>query len=668
MADTKKFTEAFEALAAKFPKRYRVRTTVHLQGLLKALAEGDSYIATEVESVRDNLLVVTASGKNLDRLATNYGVERGRATGVQDDDFRKLIPLLGLTQKQILNTLQKIVDVIYGPYASHANTTCSVPSPYKITNSPALIVRVDGVDIKIDFRSADAVDPTKATAQELATVISNRSQGSIIGSVVTNVRTGEEYLNIRTNTIGPQGFIQVIGGDAQAVLRFPEVRSTRQDIGTWDITRYLGTDELVFTCSSGISPAMRTGEVKRGDYVAIRQDSGFAEENVGAFEVTFVDENSFRVRNGSGIPESSITQAHPDDFVFYKPTLANILLSNRPATVISTGANELTVILPVTSPIVKRTLAGGHHFHGGLSVANEVTSNTITVGSTNGFPASGSVHLVTSRRMNEGTVSSVTSNNVELISSEGWATSGAFYVPTQQKFYYYQGLSNNTLHNVTPTPTSELAGVPVKYSERFKYDSITDSTLNGVFPNPSSIKGYEITSNLFLEGEFVGSFLYDESAPFTAAANSTQVTEAIPQSSSKTVIQVGDVSSWPDQGSFVLQFASKEQEGPIRYYKKVGDKALIIDPGHVFERDHLTGTTIRLIRQIGSRSPSKGGEDFAVYLTGTSGARTLLSQYIASVIAAGITVKFKILVPDYKWPVLPLLQAENPVDTALAQI
>jgi hypothetical protein len=668
MADTKKFTEAFEALASKFPKRYKVKATLHLQGLLKALAEGDSFISTEIESVRDNLLVVTASGKNLDRLASNYGVERGRATGVQDDDFKRIIPLLGLTQKQIITTLQKIVDVIYGPYASHANSTCSVPAPFKISNSPFLLVRCDGEDFRIEFRPTDAVNPLQATAQELATVVSERTQGRVVGSVVTNVRTGEEYLNIRTATVGPQGFIQVMGGDAQAVLRFPEVRPTRQDFATWNVSRYQGSDEMIFTATSGVSPGMRTAGVKRGDFVAIRQDSGFASENVGSFEVTYVDEDSFRLSNGSGLPEAAITQSHQDDFVFYKPSMANILLSSRPATVLSTGARELTVLLPVTSPIVKRTLKGGHHFHGGLSVAVSNTANTLTVGSANGFPASGSVHIVSSRKVNEGTISSVTGTDVSLISAEGWAQSGSFYAPTEQTFYYYSSITGNTLNGVSPTPPTRLAGTPVKYSERFSYQSIAGNILNNVYPDPTPALGLEVSADLQLEGDFKGSFLYDSSSPFMAAESASTIQESIQQGSSKTVVQVGDVSTWPDSGTFVLEFSTKEQEGPIRYFGKVGTQALIIDPGHVFERDHLKGVTIRLIRQVGAYAPRKSGEDYAVYMTGTSGARTLLAQYIASVIAAGITVKFKILIPDYKWSVLPLLHSEKPLDSELAAI
>jgi hypothetical protein len=667
MPTQKQLDQAFENLVSKFPKRYRVKSTKYLQGLLKALAEGDAFIESQVEAVRDNLLVVTAKGKYLERLGSLYGVTKGTAVGVQDDDFRKLIPVLGMSPKQISHTIQQIVDVIYGPYASHANTTCSAPEPYNIKSGSKLSFLVDGDQIDIYFKETDAINLASATAQELATAISDRSNGRITGSVVSNVRTGENFVNARSNAIGTQGFIQVLGGDAQTALRFPEIRPTIYDIATWDITRFSGTDEMVFTVAGGQSPNLRSAGVRKGDFVTIRLDSGFAEGNTGTFPITFVEENSFRIKNGNGVVESGVTQIHIDDFIFYRPDVANILLAARPATVLQTAPKELTVLLPVTSPIVKRTLKGGHHFHGGLSVVTGVTANTMDVGATSGFPASGSVHVVSSRINSEDVVSSVGLGVVNMISAEGWPSFGSFYAPTTDTFYYYSGKSGDSLTGVSPQPPLDLSGATVKYSERYRYTGVTGNTLTGVYPHPAPTLGLEVSADIALEGEFKGSFLYDNASAFMAAKFGTTVKERIQQGSTKTVVQVGDVNEWPEQGYFILEFGSKEQEGPIRYFGKVGSTALLIDSGHVFERDHLKGTSIRLIRQIGNYTPRKNGDDYAVYLTSTSQARTLLAEYLSSVVAAGVVLKFQIQVPDYKWTVLPLLHAVEPLDSELAE-
>ena len=657
---------AFDQLAAKFPARYRVKGTTYMKALVEALAEGDGFIQSQVEAVRDNLLVITASGKYLDRLASQYGIVRDQGTGVQDDDFKKLVPVLGNSKKQVIHALQAVIDVIYGPYASHANTTCSAPAPFKIAGSSNLNVRVDGETIAIYFKPADFVNPSAATAQEVASAISDRTNGKIVGSVVSNTRTGEDFVNIRTNTIGSQGFIQVIGGDAQSAMRFPEVRLTRQAIAAWDVTRYLGTDEMVFTATSGVSPGCRTAGVRIKDIVNIRIDSGFDTHNTGSFTVTYVDEDSFRIKNGQGLPQASVIQAHGDDFCFYRPDLGNVLLSSRPATVLQTSPRELTVILPVTSPIVKRTLQGGHHYHGGVANAVSGTANTLTLGSSNGFSASGSALVISDRSGNEGVCSSVGASTLNLVSAEGWPSSGAAYSPVDQTFYYYSGKTGDVLTGVSPTPQSYLAGSPLKYSARYSYSSILGNVLQGVYPNPAPAIGLDVTSTVALNPAFQGSFLYDNSSAFVCAVNSTNLRETVEQGSSRTVVGAGDISQWPDSGYFVMEFSTKEQEGPIKYLGKVGTQALIIDPGHVFQRDHLKGTLIRLVRHVGNYIPRTTGDDFPVYMTGTSQARTLVANFLADIVAAGVTLKFQIQVPDQKWPVLPLLYSNGPLDTALA--
>lgn len=661
-----KVDKAFKELSDKFPARYKVKATTYLRALLYAIAEGDGYIDGQVDAVSDNSLVVTASGKYLDRLGSLYGASRGRATGVQDDDFRKIIPVIGSNPKQIITTLQKVIDYIYGPYASHANTSCSAPAPYDISNGSRLKVRCDDQEIDIYFKSSDAVNISQATAQEVATAISERSQGRIIGSVVTNVRTGEQFVNIRTSTIGSQGFIQVLGGDAQSALRFPEIRPTRREIATWNVKRYLGTDEMEYEFVSGISPAMRTAGVRIGDYLTIGQESGFNERNYGTFKVSFVTEDSFRVVNPNGVAENSITQQDVEDFTFYRPDLGNILLSARPATIIHTAQRELTVILPVTSPIVKRTLRGSHHFHCGISNVVAATETTATLASPSGFQGSTSAILVGSRLMAEGAVSSVLGSHVTMINAEEWPSSGAFFCPTERQYYFYKSKIGNQLRNITPTPPASMAGTVIKFVKKYSYTTDGTNVLTNVTPDPRDAIGFELVSTSALVEGFPGSFLYDLNAPFSTSVDETFIDEKIQQGSSRTVVGVDNVENWDKEGHFIINFGTKEQEGPIRYLNKVGQEALIIDPSHVFERDHLRGISIRRVRNLGPAIPRINGQDYPVFITGTSQARTLLAGYLRDLVAAGVVLKFKILIPEQKWPVLPLLYSSNPLEDDLA--
>lgn len=665
--EQKRANDAYERLVSKFPKRYQVKGTKYLKALLKALSKGDGFIDYEVEAVRDNLLVMSAVGKYLDRLAGQYGVVRGQGTGVQDSDFRKLVPLVGMSPKQITNVLNKVIDVVYGPFASHANVTCSLPQPYNLQNGWTLVVVVDGTETVVKFQSTDFASISTATAEEVANVITQKTDGRVVGQVITNVRTGDKFVNIRTATVGSQGFIQVLGGEAQSKMRFPVIRPTIMGIATWNIVRVGGTDEIEFQFGSGISPAMKNAGVQSGDYVTIRPDSGFNVANTGSFEVTYADNNVFRVKNPTGVPQSAVSNLNVDDLTFFQARTANILLSSRPATVIETAPSELTVILPVTSPLVKRTLKGSHHFHGGITNAISVGATTIDLGSSVGFPITGgAVQPTSSRNTSKGIVSARTATSITLISAEGWPTKGAVWSQVTGDFYYYSGLTGNTLTGVSPSPPTSIVSGECKYSERYVYTGVSGNTLTGVYPNPVNLLGREVTQgSAELVPGYEGSFLYDLSAPFIAASEDTTISEQIDQGSARTVVQVGNVTNFPDRGYVVFRFGEDGEEGPVRYQAKVGTGALVLNPGHVFKNTHRSGAGIRLVRQIGAYIPRTTGEDLPVYLTSTSPARDLIATYLRNIAASGVTVKFEIRVPDQKWEVLPNLYTSLPLDTSL---
>lgn len=672
--EQERIDEAFEELSSKWPARYAIKGTVFLKALMESLATGDGYIKAQVEAVRDNLVSVTASGKHLDRRAGLYGVVRGQGTGVFDEDFRKIIPVLGMSPKQITHTLQKLIDIVYGPLASHANTTCSSPEPYALEDGFNLIVRRDDSQEEIVFTPTDAITLSAATADEVATAISKKTSGRLIGSVVANVRTGEKFVNIRTRTIGSQGFIQVLGGDAQSKFQFPEVRPVSTTLATYDVTRFGGSSEMVYTVTAGVPPDLKAAGVKRGDFVTIREDSGFDSKNVGTFIVTSVGATSFRVDSSEGLPESGVVQSNLDDFTFYKPDLGNVLLSARPATIMEINPGEIVVILPVTSPLVKRSLRGGHHFHQGLSEVISTTSSTIELGSSVGFLSTGGrVHPTLSRKSSKGIVSTISATTVTLIDSQNWPTKGSFWSPNTNIFYFYEGIVGDTLQAVTPTPDPELPGANVKYIEYFKYTAISGNTLTGVFPDPTGIESQEVVaaganiSDLTQEN-FKGGFLYDPDARFTNSENVTTIIEVIDEGDVKTLLQVGDVSNFDDEGQFVLEFGTSNEEGPIRYLSKVGTGALIIDPSHVFEKEHIDGISIRMIRQLGPYTPRVNGQDLAVYITSTSPARDLLATYLRLVAASGVLFRFEIRIPPQKWEVLPNLFTTNPLDLELVTI
>jgi hypothetical protein len=366
-----------------------------------------------------------------------------------------------------------------------------------------------------------------------------------------------------------------------------------------------------------------------------------------------------------GVAQSSVTNNYVSDFTFFRPDLGNVLLSSRPAALVETQPRQLIVIIPVTSPIVKRTLKGGEHFHNGVSQVTATTSNSVTVASTTAFDTAGAIRPMTSRLFTKAVVSTFSSNTVTLINAENWPTQGSFWSPALRQFYYYEGISGNMLQNVTPTPTG-LAGATITYTERYSYSSITGSTLNGVFPDPTNLLGYEVAcAGAQIVPNYQGSFMFDPGATFICGEELSLLEQPIQEGQVTTLLQVSDVSTFNPSGYFVLEFGTDRQEGPIKYLATVGSTGLIVDPSHVYQLDHPEGVGLRMVNQIGPYTPRTNGSDYAVYTTSTSPARDLLAQYLRIIAAAGVQLSFQIRIPSQMWAVLPNLYTTDPLATDL---
>lgn len=654
------YDKALENLVKKFPKHFEVKSKKNLYGLLKALATGDAYIETIVEAVSDSLYSVTAKGRHLASIGAKYGVVQDLNTGIGDEDFRRIIPAAGTSAKQVLSTLQELLDAAYGPYLTTANLRAETAEPYRITTGADLRLKVDANTlIVVEFATTDATSLSAATAQELATAITTKTDGRVIGSVVKDQLTNKKYLNIRTKASGPQGFLQVVGGDTQSSLRFGVMRETTQGIGTWAVTQYGTADEMLWTLSSGTDPNILGAGVAVGDLVTIRAESGFHSRNCGTFAITAVGNGYFRLRNPQGKAET-VTQSNSDDLTFYRADAANVLTAARKAAIVQPAPNLIKVLLPVTSPIVRRNTRTAAYRTGACAQVSGVSSNTITLPSADAFKSSGAVRPLYTRSYAKSAIESVTSTTITLASASGFPTAGAIFSPVNNSYYYFNGISGQTLQNVTPTPDSAIVGSYAQYCERYKYTSKSSTQLLGVFPNPTNLLGQDIvqSAGVLPDGQH-SSYLYDASAKFTATRDLAKLETTIRRGEYPTAVSVDDVSSWPESGFVVFEPGTDSQEGPIKYLAKINNQTLLLSPTEPLQISHLPLTRIRRVT-LGGYRPKGDGSDHPVYLTSGGPTRELIEKFIESLTKSGAVVQFIIATPDYKWPLPTEIFASSP--------
>lgn len=96
------------------PSILRPDSNPNVRGLLSAWASGDDDIVVQIGATKDQIFIKNADGSFLDLLGSNVGVFRDPNFSLTDSTFRNLIPILSYKPKQVVNTIQLVLDVFFG--------------------------------------------------------------------------------------------------------------------------------------------------------------------------------------------------------------------------------------------------------------------------------------------------------------------------------------------------------------------------------------------------------------------------------------------------------------------------------------------------------------------------------------------------------------------------
>lgn len=202
-------SDALDRYLKTIPKVFRPAANRVLYALLKTIAQQDDVVAQQIQNAKDQLFVRTATGQNLDKLANSLGVSRPSGLGLIDSEFQELIPNLSLKPKQIKKAFYDTADVFWGPLFSRANITTSNIAPFNVSPGDVLVIRIDaGITQEVKVLSTDVAVPGAMTADEVTTFLNNKVQGVTASQLVDSL-TGDTTINLRTNTPGSVGKIEI---------------------------------------------------------------------------------------------------------------------------------------------------------------------------------------------------------------------------------------------------------------------------------------------------------------------------------------------------------------------------------------------------------------------------------------------------------------------------
>lgn len=370
------------------PAHFSTRTNPNWSALIEAMGQSDQSLIDLMAEVRKQFFIKTAYRPYLDNLAANAGISRPLGVGMDDQTFKKYIPILAYTPKQVKLIIDQLLNIFFAKETTTAFISSGQGQPFALQDGWELQYTVDGIyDELIYFHASDFTDVNNATAQEIVAAINRQAQHSYAEDYYDNISKGF-FVKIFSNTIGSKGSIQLVGGRANIVLQFNGFIS-QAGVGSnteWQVTK-IG-DQVTFQYIGGASPGINLLQV--GD-VLVSLISG----NVGSFPITSVNlaNSSFSFKNLFGTP-GTYTQTAATQTKFFTPNKYVVYTQNSRAVTWEVTPGEITAEMPATPPVVKRTLTGAMHINGASSnVVAYNTTSSLSVADASQFPMAGSFWL-----------------------------------------------------------------------------------------------------------------------------------------------------------------------------------------------------------------------------------------------------------------------------------
>lgn len=373
-----------DQLHDQLPSHFNTRNNTNWKAVVDALGQADQETADLVAEVRKQFFVKTASRPYLDRLAANNKIARPKFVGMDDPSFRQYIPVLSYQPKQVKHIIDQLLDIFFFKESTTAFMTSELSQLFHLQDGWELSVLVDELNLeRIEFKQSEFTDINNATANEIVAAINRQTKWSYATANYDSI-SKNTFIRMFTNTIGSKGSLRVVGGRANTAIRFDGfLNQAGNGFDTqWSVTK-IG-DETTFQHIGGTAPGI--DQLQVGDIVIIDLPG-----NSGSFPITNINltSNKFSFINLFSTI-GTFTQTNNEQVKFLRSVKHTAYLNPRRAMTWETKPGEITVEMPTSPPVVKRSLKGSIHVNGAFSQMTNRDSNTsLTISNAYQFPESG---------------------------------------------------------------------------------------------------------------------------------------------------------------------------------------------------------------------------------------------------------------------------------------
>lgn len=594
----------FNRLVKTLPSFYQAETSTYLRGLLLAWGIQDDEIEVQIREAKDQLFVEDASGRYLDRLASDFGVARTPELGIEDPDFRKLVPVLSTYPKQVRNTLIALFDVFWGPGFTRANINSGNSEPFNfgaptnLTGTLAFLkndklVKGTGTSFLSEIQPGDYIRPSSANDTQFVKV------SRILSN--TELELSTEWTNSNIALIsGKKTVVKTLSYTADGTIS----KTIRFDPSYFNDVTSIKASELATAINSSV------------------------EHNVVISADVFIDPISgskLNIRTSTPGLQGSIQITGG---TANSPAILNFNLDKKTtvkAAVYELNPNEIVVKIPSSVPVLRRSLKGAAHPKG------QKTKIASLKGTFN-FAVLGTNSTLTVEV--DGTPYTVIFNHTTDFKDPSQVTPSEIVLVINKQLSFLKAFTGEEgMYNKVGLRTTEG-------SSEYK---VTGGTSNSILQFPTTLQ----TDPDVIDPAYPSSYVFDPTGQlYTVTGRNALLSQSIGEGSIQPSISLVDSSNLPNKAGLILfNFGRSQQEGPISYSSRPNNSSLLIDPSHVFQKPHVVGRYVNLI-DSSPTLPRVTGDDYPVYIVGTEEARAAAQTLIKRLTAAGVIIRFIIEFPE----------------------
>jgi len=596
--------DKFTRMTKTLPSMYRAEVNTFVRGLLKAWGVSDDEVTVQIFNAKDQLFVAKAEARFLDFLGNNVGVPREAGLGIEDGDYRGLIPVLSFFPKQVRATIISLFDVFWGPSFTRANINSGNTETFNFGPVLALTgtanfstgdktVKGTGTAFTTELTVGDFIKPTAAPGNQYVKVAAILDDEMLELSV-----PWANAITIGTSmTTAPVKELEYeVDGRTRRVFRFKP--------NAFDDVTAVIIEELA---------------------AAVNSDPEHNDDLVGSVFIDPISGNKFNLRTSTPGLQGSIqiiggTANDPTILDF-----ATTVQTEVKTSVFETNPNEVIVKIPSSVPVLRRDLRGSAHPKEGKTI---IFSNE-EVFDFSGLGASSTLEVDV-----DGTPNTVTFTHASDFNDSSKVTNEEVAKVINAQLMFLQAF--------TKDPSSQKR-VGLSTTEGSSEYQVTGGTANGVLGFVTTLQEDPdiITAN------FESSYVFDPvNQLFTVTGASSELNTKVEKGSVQTTIDLADASGFPNTpGQIIFNFGRSDQEGPVDYSSRPNNSTLLIDASKIFDNDHEVGRKVNFISGEAA-IPRLTGEDFPVFIVGTEEAREAAQNLIRKLIASGVVIRFIIEFPE----------------------